>query len=129
MEMSDQQIGQLIAARAMQLRMLIEGYFLNQGIPCSIRVIDGELGDNDWLFTPGYAFRAGGAEFYLTVRGHISRLQSYDPRDIARWIEDDVELQTTMSNKDDIIAYRVGTPREIIDQVIRICNSAACRID
>ena len=113
----------------MQLRMLIEGYFLSQGIPCSISVIDGDFGDNDWLFTPGFAVRAGGAEFYLTVRGHISRLQSYDPRDIARWIEDDVDLQTKMSNKDDIIAYRIGTPREIIDQVIRICNSAACRID
>jgi hypothetical protein len=123
--MSDQQMGQYVARRAFQLRVLIEGHFLQHGISCNVRVIDGDFGDNDWLFTPGFAFHTDSGEFYLTVRGHISRLQSHNPQDIARWIEDDVGLETKMSNKDDIIAYERGTSHEIITKVLELCDSAA----
>lgn len=125
MTMTDQQMGQYVAARAFQLRMLIEGHFLNQGTSCTVNLIDGEFGDNDWLFTPGFTFCVGGATFHLTTRGHISRLKSDDPSDITRWIEGDAGLRTKMSNNDDIIAYENGTSKEIIDKVIGICNDAA----
>jgi len=118
-------LGRYVAQRAFQLRMLIEGHFLRQNLSCSIRMVDGDFGDNSWLFEPGFAFHVNGAEFYLSIRGHISRFQSHNPQDIAQWIEGDVGLQTKMSDKDDIIAYEIGTSEEIIEQVLAICNSAA----
>ena len=123
--MSDYAMVQFVTQHAIQLRMLIEGHFLNQGIKLHIETIDGHFGDNDWLFSPGIAFRCGNDEFYLSARGHISRLQSKNPNDIARWIEDDVGIQAKLSNKDDIIAYPTGTSQSVIDQVLAICNSAA----
>jgi len=123
--MSDQMMAQFVARRAMQLRMLIEGRFLNQGIELRVEMIDGHFGDNDWLFSPGFAFDCGSGKFYLSTRGHISRLQSKNPNDICRWIESDAHLQAKMSSKDDIIAYPTGTSQSIIDQVLDVCNSAA----
>ena len=122
---NDEMLGQYVANRAMQLRLLIQGNFFRQGIELCIEVIDGHFGDNDWLFVPGFVFRCGNDVFYLSTRGHIARLQSYDPNDSMRWIESDVGLQARMSNKDDIIAYPTGTSQSIIDQVLAICNSAA----
>ena len=123
--MSDYAMVQFVTQRAIQLRMLIEGHFLNQGIKLHIETIDGHFGDNDWLFSPGIAFRCGNDVFYVSARGHISRLQSKNPNDIVRWIGDDVGIPAKLSNKDDIIAYPTGTSQGVIDQVLAICNSAA----
>jgi len=122
--MTDYEQGQYVSSRAMQLRGLIEGLFLRQGIKLQVEIIEGQFGENDWLFSPGFIFSGTIGVFYLSIRGHISRLLSDNPRDIARWIERDVGLQTKMSNKDDIIAYKIGMSMEIIDQVIDICNRA-----
>ena len=124
--MSDQEIAQFLTQRCVQLRMLMEGHFLKQGLELKIWVLeDKDFGDNHWLFQPGYGFQCRKGTFYLSSRGHTSRFKSNNPLDIARWIENDVGLQTRMSYKDDIIAYQTGTPTELIDQVIDICNSAA----
>ncbi|MGL6195865.1 MAG: tetratricopeptide repeat protein, partial [Thermoguttaceae bacterium] len=129
--MSEQEIGNFLAHRSLQIRMLIEGMFLEQGIEVKIEVIDGHFGDNDWLFTSGYVFRCKSRndEFYLSMRGHIARIKSDNPRDIARWIEGDVGLQTKISNKADIIAYKTGTSQELINQVVNLCNTAVLPVN
>ena len=125
MPMSDYEIAQFVARRAMQLRMLIEGYFLKQGVEFEIVMIDDRFGDNGWLFKPGYIFKCEKGEFYLSTRGHTSKFKSRDPSNIIGWIQDDVGIQARLSNKNDIIAYPAGTPKELIEQVLSICNSAA----
>ena len=127
MSMTDQEMGMYVARCAFQVRMLIEGHFLNQGVQLRIEVMDGYFNDEnkDWLFAPGYAFHSGKGVFYLSLRGHISRLQSSNPYDIARWIESDAGLQAKLSKNDDIVAYETSTSKELIDQVLEICNSAS----
>ena len=51
----------------------------------------------------------------------IARLQSRSPHNIVRYIGE-MGLQVQTSYKDDIIAYQAGTSKELIDQVIEICN-------
>ena len=123
--MNDYMIAQVAAGRGVQLRMLVQTHCANRGLSFNVTVFDGQLGDNSWLFEPGYIFQCGGDTFVLSMRGHISRLMSKDPHDIARWIEGDTGLRTKISNRDDIIAYEAGTSVEIIDQILGICNSAA----
>jgi len=101
---------------------LILQHLSKQNIECNVRNFDGGYGDHDWLFEPSDIFSVGGAEFYVIMRAHISRLKGDNPRSIAKWIEKDAGLQVKMSNKDDIIAYGNGTSKEIIDQIFAICN-------
>jgi hypothetical protein len=104
---SDNMIVQFLVKRGFQLRTLIAGHFLSQGIDLDIWVIDGAFGENEWLFSPGYGFRKknGSDGFFLSTRGHTSRMQSHNPRDIVGWIQDDTRLIAVLSDKDDIIAY------------------------
>jgi len=125
----DLAIAQFISKRAFQLRILIEGHFLSQGLACNIEVIEGDFGDlgaNSWLFTPGYQFSGGEiGTFYLTVRGHISRLESHDPSEVAKWIMDDTDYTARLSQNGDIVAYRDGqAANAVIAQILAICNSA-----
>jgi len=122
---NDEMIAKIVVRRGFQIRMLIEGHFLNQGIELKIWLIEGDFGDNDWLFQPGFGFQRGNDKFYLSFRGHTSRFMGNNPNDIVRWIEGDVGIQAKRSYKDDIIAYPAGTPLELVNQVVEICNSAA----
>jgi hypothetical protein len=119
------ELGQFISARAIQLRTLLEGHFLTQGFSYQFSVYDGK-GEHDWLFIPGYEIEVENWRFILSLRGHMSRLMSSNPdaRDMVRWIEKDTDYYAVLSDKNDIIAYEISPPREIIDQVLAICNSA-----
>jgi len=130
---SDQMITQILTQRFIQLRLAIERYFLERGIQYEFIDIDDvdnddnieTIRDSGW-FDLTLVCRINNNNIYVTLRGHISRLHSKDPRRVAGWIEDDLPgMHTTMSNYDDIIAYYSETPRNIIDQILRVCNSAA----
>ena len=125
--MSEHEVAHFSANRAALLRMMIEGYFLNNNVRYSIAgVYDLNLGEQQWLFEPGYQMTTAKGTFFLSMRGHIARLGTGgDPRDIARWIREDAGLQSEMSSNYDIVAYPSGTSRELISQVLGICNNAA----
>ena len=83
-------------------------------------VFDGNLGEESWLFEQGWIFSDGNGRFFLSLRGHILD----GAHDIARWIREDVGIQAKLSDKNDIVAYEIDTPEEVIKQVLSICNSA-----
>jgi hypothetical protein len=122
--MSDRQIGEFTTARSTKLMFLIVGHFAQEGIDCTWDVTDIRQQGREWLL--GFNYNIGRTHFYLSVRGHIARLKSSNPQNIARWIEDDDRsLSTKMSDHDDIIAYKPGmVDYNIIDTVLEICNSA-----
>jgi len=126
--MSDHLIAQSMVRRLVQLRLAIEGYFMERGVRCGISDSDGHGIIGGTWFEVGFVCYVEGHEIYLSMRAHQSRLKSKNPRDIVGWIEDDytgLGLQAELSNNNDVIAYRSGTPRDIIDQIRNICNSVA----
>jgi len=133
---SDQMIAQIMTQRFVQLRLVLEGLFLEHNIQYKFIDIDdvGYRDDNNidkirasnWFVVALVVIVNECHIIYITMRGHISRLKYKNPRDVAHWIEDDVPgIYTAMSNKDDIIAYYSGTPPEIIDLILERCNAAA----
>jgi hypothetical protein len=113
--------------RLIQLRMLIEGYFINQDIKYSIDVFEknynGYCDEYGWL-SPGLIFLTGKGNFILTTRCVWGKLVSHNPNDTVRYMMEDVGLQGILSNNNDMIAYEAGARGEIIDKVLEICNSA-----
>jgi len=113
--------------RLLQLRLLIEGYFLNKGIKYNVESYNGHFNGhydkNRWL-SPGNIFFTENGNFVLSSRGHIARLQSYSPHSTIRYIMEDVGLQALLSKNSDIVAYEIDTSKYIIDKVIDICNGA-----
>jgi hypothetical protein len=128
--MSDRAIAEFTVRRSLQLRLAIEAYFVNKGISCRIcgDGTDGIIG-NAW-FEVGFACIFDRGNIYISMRGHLSRLQSNDPRDIVRWIEDDYPLYAQLSYNDDIIAYRTGggPMGDFINPILEICNSMSKQI-
>ncbi len=63
-------------------------------------------------------------DFIVSARGHVARLNSHNPNDIICWIEKDVRIQAKLSERGDIVAYPISASREMIDQILAICNRA-----
>lgn len=123
--MSDEEMAQYLDERAFRLHVLIESHFLGKGDECTIQDADDKIfGGQSWLAL-GLDCNVNGNRFWVSVRGHMSRLQLRDPRRIARYLEDDYKLETEMLDNGDIIAYYSRPPSEIIDEVIYICKSTA----
>jgi len=123
--MSERAMAEYTARRCIQLRMALEAYFVNKGIPYRIggEGTDGIIG-NTW-FEIGFACIFDRGKIYISMRGYLSRIQSNDPRDIVRWIEDDYPLYAQLSYNDDIIAYNTGggPMGDYINPILEICNS------
>ncbi|MDR0304917.1 MAG: hypothetical protein LBH98_09180 [Chitinispirillales bacterium] len=102
------------------LQNLIEEYFLKQdsGYYCTFE-IDKRFGENSDLFFPGFVFRIKDDEFYISEYGYLLE----NPYEIASKIEENVGLQTRVSDKNDIVAYKIEASEEIVAKLIEICNS------
>jgi len=123
--MSGMAIAEFTVRRRLKLQLAIEAYFTNKGVSCRIGGdgTDGIIG-NTW-FEVGFACIFDCENIYISMRGYQARLESYDPRDIVSWIEDDYPLYAKLSYNDDIIAYQTGgmPMGDFIKPILEICNS------
>jgi len=139
--MSAQAISDVLTKRFVQLRLALEGVFLEHGIQYKfIDIDDVDYRDDNNIdrIRASEWFRVvltmivcdkkttNRHIIYVTMHGHLARLKNRDPQSVVNQIEAIFgDLYTKMSNNDDIIAYYRGTPSEIIDQIRNICNSTA----
>jgi len=139
--MSERAIADVLTTRFVQLRLALEGLFLEQGIQYKfIDIDDVDYRDDSNIdrIRPSEWFRVvltiivfdkktnERHIIYVTMHGHIARLKNQNPQGVVDRIESIFgDLYTKMSNKDDIIAYYRGTPSEIIELILGQCNAAA----
>jgi len=139
--MSEQAISDVLVQRFVQLRLVLEKVFLEHGIQFKFIDIDDVSYRDDKnidtiraskLFEVVLAIMVCDKKtnerhiIYVTMHGHLARLNYKDPQSMVNRIEGRIgDIYTKKSNKDDIIAYYSGTPREIIELILEQCNATA----
>jgi hypothetical protein len=122
-ETMDDNMEQFLINRYAKLKLSIEEHFRDKGESCVTKEIsETEMRGHKW-FEMAFACYVNNHTVYLTLRGHLSRSDTYNI--CERIKKDEPWLQTAVSSNFDIIAFRTGTPQDIISQILGVCNSVS----